>query len=483
VVGAVASIGIFVVVSLSRITFPFEVEWFEGLTIDSAYRIAHGLPIYGPPDETYAPGLYPPLHYLVALPFLVATRWSLFGARLVSWLAIAGCAAITVRVLRREGSSWIAVVFALGVAAVFYPATGFWYDLARVDALSTFFVVAGTAVLASRDMRPDTRRLWLGAFLFVCAMLTKQLAAPIAAAGVVCFALARDWRRAAILAVALAFLGTLATAILWWWTDGGITLIYTLPQGHARDLALLWASAGFGLVFVPYLVVAGIGAARSAATRLFLGCTLAALVAVGLALSKIGGQTNSAMPAIFLVAITAGLAGERLWRALGGSLAARGLRLAGAVVLGLTPWVWGAVPADVSAWIPSTQDRADAAALWEDMRQTPGDFLPYNYSFASTVLRGKTYALADRLFDFAGGFDAETFWEPDLERYPPGLVRAIREQRFTAIYTNGRGISSDPIQQIIRRYYAVGRVFGDADPTARWRLCMPRVKFVPVVRN
>jgi hypothetical protein len=113
------------------------------------------------------------------------------------------------------------------------------------------------------------------------------------------------------------------------------------------------------------------------------------------------------------------------------------------------------------------------------MRETRGDFLPYNYSFASTVLRGKTYPLADRLFDFAGGFDAETFREPDLTRYPADFVAAIRERRFAAIYTNGKGISSDPIQPLIRKYYAVARVFGMSDPAPRWRLCMPRVKFVP----
>src|SRR6185369_17699979 len=106
-----ALIAVFLIVSLSRITFPFELEWFEGLTIDTAYRLAHGLPIYGPADETYAPGLYPPLHYLVTLPFLLATHWSLFGARLVSWLAIGGAGTIIVLVLQRSGRGWLASIF------------------------------------------------------------------------------------------------------------------------------------------------------------------------------------------------------------------------------------------------------------------------------------------------------------------------------------------------------------------------------------
>jgi hypothetical protein len=186
------------------------------------------------------------------------------------------------------------------------------------------------------------------------------------------------------------------------------------------------------------------------------------------------------MPAIFLLAMTAGLAGAELWRALATTTARRAVRLAAVSALALFPWLWGAVPADVSAWIPSARDRADAAALWEDMRRSPGDFLPYNYSFASTVLRGRTYPLADRLFDWAGGFDEETFWQPDFARYPPALVAAIRAQRFSAIYTNGGGIRGDPIQLIIRQHYAIARVFGERVTAPHWKLCIPRVKFLPI---
>src|SRR4030095_16847680 len=122
----------FLVVSLGRMTYPFELEWFEGLTIDYAWRIVHGLPIYGAPDKTFAPRHSPPLHYLVAVPFLAASGWALSGARLLSWLAVVGCGVVAARVVRHAGGSWAAVVFALGSAAAFYPATNHWYDLARV---------------------------------------------------------------------------------------------------------------------------------------------------------------------------------------------------------------------------------------------------------------------------------------------------------------------------------------------------------------
>ena len=94
----------FLVVSLARDTYPFELEWFEGQTIDNAWRIVHGLPIYGPPDATFAASYYPPLFYLVTLPLIIASGWALWAARLVSWLATVGAGLVAVRLVRRSGS-------------------------------------------------------------------------------------------------------------------------------------------------------------------------------------------------------------------------------------------------------------------------------------------------------------------------------------------------------------------------------------------
>src|SRR3989442_9703068 len=134
-----AFIAQFLVVSLGRDTYPFELEWFEGQAIDNVWRIIHGLPIYGPPDATFAASYYPPLFYFVTLPFIVASGWTLWAARLVSWMATVGAGLLGVLLVRRAGGSWAAIVFTLGTIAAFYAPTVHWYDLARVDPLDTFF--------------------------------------------------------------------------------------------------------------------------------------------------------------------------------------------------------------------------------------------------------------------------------------------------------------------------------------------------------
>jgi len=476
-----AMVAQFLVISVGRMTYLFELEWFEGLAIDNAWRLAHGLPIYGPPDASFGASHYPPLYYVAALPFLLATGWSLTGPRLLSWLSVAGCAVVAARVVRRAGGSWVTVLFALGTMASFYPATGYWYDLARVDAFETFLALAGVSALASPDVEPDRRRLLAGALLLTGATFTKQTAAPLGIAAVAAFALARDWRRAWWLAVMLGALGGASTLALWLWSHGWISLIYTLPRHHHVALEGLSAFGRFAAPMLPLLLLATAGAGR-ATTRMFLVVAVVALAVGASTFCKVGGEANSSLPAVFLLATAAGVASQDVWRWLGTAPHRREIRLAGVIVLVATPLLAGALPGDVRGWIPSLADRREARALWEDMRGTPGEFLAYNYSFVSTVLRGRTWAVGDRLYDFAGGFDAATFRRPILGRYPSDFLDAIRGRGFAAIYTNGTGIPNDPVETFIRRHYVVQRIFGSVDfspSVPRWRMCTPRVKWVP----
>jgi len=471
----------FLVVSLARDTYPFELEWFEGQTIDNAWRIVHGLPIYGPPDATFAASYYPPLFYLVTLPFIIASGWALWAARLVSWLATVGAGLVAVRLVRRSGGSWAAIVFTLGSMAAFYAPTGHWYDLARVDALETLLVVAGVSALAALDGPPGTARLWLAVAFLTLAVLTKQTAVLFCIAALFFVAMERDWRRLATLAIAFSVLGIATAAALWIWTEGWIIQVVTVPRHHWTSYSRLWKFAWSTRALLPLLILAAAGVRRPAG-RLLLVQTAAALVVAALSYIKVGGGMDSALPAIFLAATAAGLAAPDAWRALDASRTRRALRATGLVVLVITPLWCDALPPDLLDWIPTAEDRRQARELWEDMRAQPGEFLAFNYSFVSTVLRGRTYPNGSLLYSFAGGYDASTYLRPDVARYPRDFLQAIKEHRFTAIYTNGGPVPDDPIDRLIRYYYAPERSFGEVavGPDAiRWRQATPRQKWLP----
>jgi hypothetical protein len=485
----VVFVGVYVGLALVRLRYPFELEWYEGQTIDNAYRLLHGLPIYGATDATFAPGYYPPLFYLASLPALVLLGWSLAAPRLVSSAAMAAWGAVTARTLRRAGTGWIAVVLALGTAAAFYPLTHCWYDLARVDALAAALAGIGVALLARDDVQPSARRIAAASVVLVAAVLTKQTVAPVAAAPVVWFALRGAWRRAAVAAGSLALVGTAAAGVAWWWTAGGIAQVYATPAAHQLAMANLVAfGTPLGILAAPFLVVAAAGALaggrRARTIRFFLLHTTVAALVAALTFAKVGGDSNTAMPAILLLATTTGLAGDALWRALAAAPAGRLVRAGGALALAVLPLLAGALPRDLPAWIPSRADLADVDALWDDMRDVPGDFLAYNYSFVSTVLRGRTYPHGDRLYDLAGGYGAATFRHPDAGRYPAEFLAAIRERRFAAIYTSPLGIPNDPVLALIQERYRPVQVFGGSrffDPTAapRWKWSTPVVKWLP----
>jgi hypothetical protein len=481
-------VGIFLVVSLLRIRYPFELEWLEGLTVDYARRIHAGRSIYGPPDATFAPAFYPPLFYLLSLPALIASKWALAGPRLLSWACVIGAGALSVRVLRRAGASWPACGVALGVQAFFYPKTFYWYELARVDSLQTFLLIAGISLLSANGARPARGPTVAAAGLLAAAVFTKQTAVFVCAASVGYFAITRAWRTCLLLGGAMLFFGLPATAALWLWSRDAFEYLFAMPARHHVSLSAgIARSAEFARQSWPFVLLAlcgpwGATRERRAEVALFGAGLAGALAAAALAFSKIGGQTNSAMPAIFLLGIAAGFGADAAWRALDRGAAARALRAAGA--LGLTLFLSAGFREDVAGWVPGEHAREVARELLADMRRERGPFLPYNHSFISTVLRGESYPYGDRLYDYAGGFDQQSLWFPTEDRYPRAFLDRVRKQRFTAIYRSVGGYPRDPVDREIAEHYRVERLFAPdlfwlGERGARWKRCLPREKWVP----
>jgi len=479
----VALIAMFLGVSLLRMPYRFELEWLEGLTVDYAWRIAHGLPIYGPPDRTFAANIYPPLYYFISIPALMATGWTLLGARVISLAAIVGSGLVTSRVLRREQVPAAGVAVALGIDAAFYPITLHWYDLARVDSLQTCFAVAGVALLASDRARPGFRQIASAGLLLVCSTFTKQTSIWVCAASVGYFAFARDWRRCFQLTSVLGAFGLIGAAALLAWSPDAFTYIIGMPARHLVSLESedVPRIIDFGWRLAPFIVLALSPLfGRRPDTRpigFFLFNVAPAIAASFLTLLKVGGQTNSGMPAIFLLGIAAGFGAEHVWRVLERDGWRRLLRTL--FTAGLAGFLLLASGGEYFVAVPTRQGRQLAEQVWDDMADQRARFLAYNHSFVSTVLRGETYPSADALYDYAGGYDAATFRNPDVSRYPGDFLSDIVNKRFSAIYTAGT-IAGDPVDRVISTHYQVVKAYilprRDAP---RWARCLPRFKWTP----
>lgn len=75
---------LFLFVALSRIRYPFAIEWVEGNTFLHVLRVLQGKPIYVAPSYDFIPMIYTPLYYYVSAPVAIATGNIMIAMRVVS---------------------------------------------------------------------------------------------------------------------------------------------------------------------------------------------------------------------------------------------------------------------------------------------------------------------------------------------------------------------------------------------------------------
>ncbi len=222
-------VGAFLWVALSRLGYPFDLEWMEGGMVTHAARLLEGEPIYGPPSADFVPFFYTP-GYPALLAWLAPVTGGLgFGlARGVSLLCTIGTGALLFRVGQRE-AGWRYGLLAVGIYAALFRTNGAFYDLARPDSMLLLQVSGGVYLAYYRET-------WRGAavagLVFAAAYFTKQTSSVFVPA-VALFLLWRDWRCALVFVVSAfgpAVLG------VWWLdaaTDGWFwTYVFEGHQGH-----------------------------------------------------------------------------------------------------------------------------------------------------------------------------------------------------------------------------------------------------------
>lgn len=175
-------IGMLLQVWSIRATYPYDIEWMEGATLISALRVTQGLPLYGMPEATYIPFIYPPLYAWVVGGLASIFPFGYTLGRVVSIVGTLTGAGALVFGARDAGARW---PMAFGCAAIFlgtWEETGAFFDLVRIDGLS-IALIGWALVLAVGD---TPRRAIAGGLMLALAFTCKHHAAalgfPIAAA-------------------------------------------------------------------------------------------------------------------------------------------------------------------------------------------------------------------------------------------------------------------------------------------------------------
>ncbi len=225
---------LFLIVALARFHVPFQLEWNEGQAAEQALRFAEGKPLYPAPESGWVPYMYAPLYHMVLGAWYGLTgHLHLMWGRVLSFLAtIATATGIwwTVRNQTRNGAA--ALMAALFYFAYFQPC-GFWYDIARNDALAFAFCVWGVGLCLSRD--PKNHKIIAGLSLLALGTLTKQTVGPVALWCALVLVFRRErvllWLLPAIAAAVFVFLSLMHATNSEWF------LHYTIGNAltHASD--------------------------------------------------------------------------------------------------------------------------------------------------------------------------------------------------------------------------------------------------------
>jgi Dolichyl-phosphate-mannose-protein mannosyltransferase len=418
----VVAIGAYLFIALSRLNYPFTVEWLEGNSLVEVHRILAGQPLYPAPTVGYVPDGYPPLYFAVSALAARVLGVSYLPLRLVSLLSSLACLAVLGRLVQRETGSLVAGTGAAGVFAATYFATDTWLDTGRVDSLFLALSIGG--LYAARHMRGTGAAIAAGVLL-AAAALTKQTGI-VEGATVTAVLLAGPRRRlacvAALTEVTVLGISTLVLAL----TTGGWYVYYVFEQMGEHSLNY----GGFGWFWTALLSVMGLAAcaaligARRVPAVLLAGC--AALAVEGYAaLVHSGGGINDLLPAYLALALLAGLAlgrGTTLWvTAVTGVLV---LAQSALLLSGFHP----------SQAIPSSADRAVGERLIAGMRALGGTVAVPADPGLSLLAGMAPAAHQDAAYDVLRASD-----QAAIASFRRSATEAVAARRFSAIITDGPG--------------------------------------------
>ena len=173
---AIGYILVFTVLAIQRMLYPYELEWTESAFFDQVRWIAQGKFPYGPPDIAFLPLTYTPLYFYFAAALAKVTGVSLLAPRLISILAVFGCFALLIIIVRDKTKRLLPGLLAAGLFAASYRFTGAWMDLAKTDSLFLLVILFAFWIGIRYTNKPG---LLLSGCLFALAYFTKQIALPL----------------------------------------------------------------------------------------------------------------------------------------------------------------------------------------------------------------------------------------------------------------------------------------------------------------
>ncbi len=420
---------VFIYVAFLSANYPFHLEWMEGHTVDIIQRLRDGLPFYDKPTLEYVPYIYTPYYFYLSAFVSFFTGVDFLAGRLVSIASTLGTVWIMYRWIRAEGGDRLISCVAGGLYLATYALSARWFDVARVDSLYLFLMVAGLYVFYFNRNRYGAV---LSACLFAAAFFTKQSAVL---ALFPCFVVALYIQpRQALIAGATAAVIMLGGCIWLEITSKGwfSFYVYDVPAGHADDgrkISSFWMVDLLPNVAI-MMVVSMCTLIAACIIKGHKSCLWYGAIVLGFLgssyLSRVHsfGHLNVIMPAHFAFSLLSALLPAMTAKRYAIVAAGASLAIIGQFTM---------LRYDPAPFIPNQQAIARGNALLDEIKTYKGDVMFSELQYVQPRVGKKTFSIG------MAGFDV---MRSDLKgmnhvkyAYVGSLINAVRKQKFDAIVT------------------------------------------------
>ena len=437
----------FLLVAVTRLPYPYELEWMEGNALAHMQRILAGQPLYHEPALSHLPNMYTPLYYYLSALVAAITGPTFLPLRLVSFASALGILALLFVIVLRETKDRTAAAVSACTFAATYQLGDAWLDVGRVDSLFLLLMLGSVYFIR---FGKGSRAIALAGVLAGLAFLTKQTAAVVGLP-MGLYLLLSDWRRGLWYCVGVGGVVGITTAVLQVTTGGWFLYYITLAGDHPWRLRFLidfWTKDLLGPL--PFACLASAAALilwrpRGASFRhIYLVAGVGFLCGSWYTRILPLGHYNVLIPAFLWISLMVGIGLHQILSRVRGTGEARLWRL---LVLGAALAQLAILIYDPRPKLPTDADEAAGDKLVQKIRSIKGPvFIPcHDYL---TVRAGKP-----------GHAQLIPIWESFASKPSAGRKKLLddTQQLLARHYFSAVILNQNPIgvflRRVIERYY------------------------------
>jgi 4-amino-4-deoxy-L-arabinose transferase-like glycosyltransferase len=474
----------FIYVAISRIHYPFSLDWVEGESFAQVRRILRGELLYDRPSYKYVALTYPPFYYYVSAVFARVIGLGFLPLRLVSLISSLGCMAVIYLICRKEGTGVLSGVIAGGFFSATFKISGYWFDVARIDMLAIFLLLVSIYLLRFDSL---VFQIFAGIALTL-ACLTKQT--NVLTLILLCaYFLLFDRRNSPGFLISSIASFSIASLLLNRIYSGWYAFfVFTSPVGSQGSPSItpsmiiqaipdFWLNSILFLVpiatfFVLAYVWVNLRHLQNQNTFYFyIFCATGMIGTSWASLVHLGGYKNDLIPAFAVIAILFGLGLQRM-------LHEEQNRLHNSLWLGVCILQFIALYFPVAPQIPTLQDLSAGQSLIAEIREQPGDvYVPFHPELP--LMAGKpTFASWNAMYQLGGGYGGGDLKE--AQRVKTEFANAMARHEFAMIILDR---DTNWVWGYPEKYYYMSTeaVFHDPDvfwPVVGWQN-RPTFKMLP----